>query len=167
MLLCLVLLQGALPAVLPAADPAPADERTVAEVRRYLRGIQFGDAFQGGIRKVNASRQGASTPFLDRLLAATPQELEATVAPAFSRHVTLREARAMADFATSPLGRRVIAQGRELVNDPQHPVDLTPEETRELEKFDASPAGRKVELFNSDPGLRQEYFALLQARYEK
>src|SRR5262245_32778997 len=160
-LACLLLL----PALLPASDKAPTEAQTVTELRRYLRGVHFGESFQSGIRKVNDSR-GSSTPFLDRLLAARPEELEATIAPAFARHVTLQEARAMADFVESPLGRKAIQEGIEAVNDPGNPVELSPDEKRELAEFDASPVGRKVTFFNSDAGLRQEYFALLKARYD-
>jgi hypothetical protein len=156
-----------LPAALPAADKPREDPGKLAEMRRYLRGLQFGDSFQGGIRKINATRDGQSTPFLDRLLAASPEELEATVAPAFARHVTLSEARAMANFINSPLGQRMVQQRRELTGDPQRPVDLSPEELEEVVKFDRTPAGKKTAQLSSDPQIRQEYFALLQARYEK
>ncbi len=157
-LLLLAVLSLAIPVAHAAGSPV------VAEVTRYLRAIQFGDTFQGGIRKAN-SAQGQGSTFLDRLLAATPQEIEATVAPAFAAHVKLKEARAMADFFSSPLGQKVLAQGKERVTDPGRQLHLTPQETAELEKFGQTPAGNLSVTLTSDPAIRQEYFALLKRKY--
>src|SRR5262245_49771869 len=92
---------------LPAADP-----QLLAELRRYLRAVSFGETLQGGIRKAN-EKMGRSTPYLDRVLGANPEEIDATVAPAFAPHLTLDQARAIADFYSSPTGRKIIAQALE------------------------------------------------------
>src|SRR5262245_14531680 len=53
-----------------AAARAHEGKDVIAEVRRYLRAILFGDTLQGGIRTANA-RKGQSSPFLDRVLAGS------------------------------------------------------------------------------------------------
>lgn len=139
------------------------DPRIVTEVARYLEAIQFGETFLGGVRKAN-SAEGQGSAFLDRVLTATPAEIQATVAPAFARHVSLKEARAMADFFSSPLGQKAIAQGQKKIGGPGAPA-LTAAETSALEKFGATSAGQLAVTLTTDPKVRQEYFTLLKEKY--
>lgn len=139
------------------------DPKIVTEMTRYLKAIQFGETFLGGVRKAN-SAQGQGSPFLDRVLTATPAEIETTVAPAFAGHVSLKEARAMADFFSSPLGQKAIAQGQKKIGGPAAPA-LSAAETSALEKFGATPAGQLAVTLTTDPKVRQEYFALLKEKY--
>lgn len=132
-----------------------ANPKVIAEVSRYLKAIQFGETFLGGVRKAN-SAQGQGSPFLDRILLASAEEIEATVAPAFANHVSLPQARAMADFFSSPLGQKATSKGQK---------QLTAAETRELEKFGATAAGELSVTLTTDPAIRKEYLALLQAKY--
>ncbi len=121
-----------------AAGPTNDGQDRVTEVRRYLQAIQFGETLQGGIRTAMANK-GDTSSSMDRLLAANPQEIEATVAPAFAARVTAEQARALAScFRT--VGQKVITQGREHVNQPNFTPDLSQRETRELEEFLQSPA---------------------------
>ena len=151
-LLMAAILSLAAPVVAPLADAA--DTKVVAEVTRYLRAIHFGDTLQGGMRKANSAK-GQGSKFLERLLAVPPEEIEATVAPALAEHVKLKEARAMADFFSGELGQKVLAKGDE----------LTPQETAALEKFGQTSAGQLSVTLTSDPAIRQQYFALLKAKY--
>ncbi len=136
------------------AGDAP-DPKVVTETTRYLRAIQFGETFLGGVRKAN-SAQGQGSAFLDRILTATPEELEATVAPAFAAHLNLKEARGLADFFSGPTGQKAVSQGEKA---------LTAAESRELEKFGETALGKLAVTLTTDPAIRQEYFALLKAKY--
>ena len=149
------------PAVRAADNPDP---RIVTEMTRYLKAIQFGETFLGGVRKTN-SAEGQGSRFLDRVLMASPEEIEATVAPAFAGHVTLKEARAMADFFSSPLGQKAIAEGHRKAGGATSGSQLTGAETSALEKFGATSAGQLAVTLTTDPAVRQEYFALLQKKY--
>ena len=135
------------------------------ELRRYLHAIRFGEIFQGGIRKANTST-GRSSEFLDRILSASPAEIEATVAPAFAPYVTLEQAREMADFFESPLGQKVLAEGIERIDDPAHGHSFSASEVLEVEKFAKTRAGSIARHLTADPGVRQEYFKLLQQRFK-
>lgn len=148
------LLLALLAPLLQAAD-AP-DARIVTEVTRYLAAIHFGDTFLGGVAKAN-SAQGQGSEFLDRILKASPREIETTVAPAFAEHVTLKEARALADFFASPVGQKAITQGEKA---------LSGAEARELEKFGQTATGKLAVTLTTDPKIRQQYFTLLQAKYQ-
>ncbi len=139
----------------PGAASENPDPRIVAQVTRYLKAIQFGETFLGGVRKAN-SAEGQGSAFLDRVLMASPEEIEATVAPAFAGHVSLKDARAMADFFAGPVGQKAISQGQK---------QLSSAETRELEKFGETPAGQLSVTLTTDPAIRQEYFVLLKAKY--
>jgi hypothetical protein len=147
-----------------AADSTNDGQDVVTEVRRYLQAIQFGETLQGGIRTAKANKGDTSTS-MDRLLAASPQEIEATIAPAFAARVTLEQARALADFYFSPVGEKVITQGREHVNQPNFTPDLSQRETRELEEFLQTPAGKLSQQLTRDPAIRNEYFKLLKQKY--
>lgn len=138
-----------------AADPKAPDARTVAEATRYLHAIQFGETFLGGVRKAN-SAEGQGSEFLGRILTASPEEIETTVAPAFAGHLTLKEARGLADFFSGPVGHKAVTQGEKA---------LSSAEAQELERFGQSPLGKLAVTLTTDPAVRQEYFALLQAKY--
>jgi hypothetical protein len=131
------------------------DPKLVAETTRYLHAIQFGETFLGGVRKAN-SAEGQGSAFLDRILTASPEEIESTVAPAFAGHLTLKEARGLADFFSGPVGHKAVTQGEKA---------LSAAETRELERFGQTPLGKLAVTLPTDPAIRQEYFALLQAKY--
>jgi hypothetical protein len=143
---------------------AADDKKTQSELCRYLGAISFGETFQGGVRKANGP-DGGDSEFLHRILSASPQEIEATVAPAFASHVSLPQARALADFFTSELGQKVIAQGRKKIGDPDNTLDLSPQEQQELDRFAQTPAGKISVTLTSDAEIRQAYFALLKRRY--
>jgi len=149
-----------------AAARAHEAKDTIAEVRRYLRAILFGDTLQGGIRTANA-RKGQSSPFLDRVLAASAQEIEATVAPAFAARVTFDEARAIADFMSSPLGQKVMAQGREHLHEAGWTPDLSQAEKSELESFEQTPAGQLAADLTRNAEVQAAYFDLLKKKYAK
>lgn len=149
------LLLAALLLPLSRAADAP-DDRIVAEITRYLAAIRFGETFLGGVAKAN-SAEGQGSEFLDRILQATSGEIEATVAPAFAGHVTLKEARALADFFAGPVGQKAVTQGEKA---------LSAAEARELEKFGQTAAGKLAVTLTTDPRIRQQYFALLQAKYQ-
>lgn len=150
-----LLIASTLLAPLTRAADAP-DPRILAETTRYLRAIQFGETFLGGVRKAN-SAQGQGSAFLDRILLASAREIEDTVAPAFAGHLSLKEARGLADFFSGPVGQKAVTQGEK---------SLTPAETRELERFGQTPLGKLAVTLTTDAAIRQEYFALLKARYQ-
>jgi hypothetical protein len=141
-----------------------ADTRVLTEMRRYLRAIQFGETFQGGVRKI-AEKPGGSSGFLDRVLSASPEEIEATVAPAFASRVTAGQAREIADFFASPLGQKLLVRGRQHIGERDAPVDLSAAEQAQVEKFGQTPAGRIGINLTADPDVRKDYFELLRRKY--
>lgn len=153
---------AAIPTLANAADRP--DPKTVAEMTRYLKAIRFGETFLGGVRKAN-SAEGQGSVFLDRVLQATPDEIEVTVAPAFAADVSLKEARAMADFFSSPVGQKAIAQGQGKPGGPGSGQPLTAAETSALEKFGNTSAGKRAVTLTTDPAVRQRYFVLLKEKY--
>lgn len=150
-----------------AAAETPA---VPAEVLRYLKTTRFGELFQAGVG-LAAADQGP-TNFSNRILAVSPRDIDATVAPAFAPYLSAIQARGVADFFSTPLGQKVLDQslkvfdkGIAAARDPHWKPDLPPDELRELDTFMLSPAGRLFSKLGSDPALRQEYFALIAKRY--
>jgi hypothetical protein len=155
----------------PAARSEPAAGKTetpasrlLRDTQRWLRATSWGDAFQHGIRKV-VSSTGKTNPFLERVLAATPVDIEAAVAPIFAKRLSEPEAHAMADFYETSTGRRIIEQQMVNSSDPDPAIRLTVEQRQEHDRFDAGVGGRAVRRVIPDTVLRDAYLDAIRKRF--
>ena len=150
----------------PPAPVAPKPSPLVADIRRWLHATQWGEIFQGGVRRELGERV-KDNPVAQRLLAAPPAEIESVVAPIFAMWLSQPEARAMADFYESSTGQRINAQQAAQLAEPDPAVRLTVPQRLEYERFAAGVGGQGVRRILGNSTLRDQYIPALLQHFQR
>lgn len=135
---------GLIVALLPVSSLWASDAATQpgdAEITRYLREAQFAPSYRHGI-EVFVAKTGQSNSVLRAILAASDKEIIEAVLPAYRQAFTVEQARAIADFYSTDVGKAMTRQQVANIDNLGAPLDLTKAQQRSLTDFMATDAGQ-------------------------
>nr|WP_250901958.1 MULTISPECIES: DUF2059 domain-containing protein [unclassified Dyella] len=131
-------------ALLPVSSLLASDTAALSgdeEITRYLREAQFASSYRHGI-EVFVAKSGRSNSALRAILTASDEEIITAVLPAYRQELTAEQARALADFYASDVGKAMTRQQVASIDNPGVPLNLTKSQQRSLTDFMATDAGQ-------------------------
>ena len=143
-----------------------ANDDTSAMLQRTLHMMKYGSSMKFGLN-LEKTRAGKTSAFVEAVIAASDDEVEAVCARVLSKYITLEDVVSILGFYTGPTGRLLIENQSANPSNPNPTLSLSPAQIKEAQVFSATTPAMKFIQVSRNGNVRTEVMRALEAEFLK